>query len=94
MFRKMLGDYELETQDLITKAQDISNQIQESRNNQADVHRWMKLIKECAGVEKLDRAQAYRLIDQVSVHEKADECGIRTHTVKIKYNFVGDISLN
>ena len=94
MFKKMLGNYELETQDLTTKAQTLRNQIQESRNSQADVHRWMKLIKECAGVEKLDRAQAYRLIDQVSVHEKADECGIRTHTVKIKYNFVGDISLN
>ena len=40
------------------------------------------------------RAMLSQLVDQVSVHEQSDECGIRTQTVQIKYNFVGCISPN
>ena len=43
---------------------------------------------------RLDRATVYQLVNQVSVHEQSDECGIRTQTVQIKYNFVGKININ
>jgi hypothetical protein len=94
MFKKMLADYQYEIETLTQKEVTLREQIQGSRNNQADAQRWMRLIRECSTIDKLDRATVYQLIDQVNVHEQSDECGIRTQTVQIKYNFVGCISLN
>ena len=90
----MLADYQQEIEILNQKASELREQIQDRRNNQADVKRWMRLIRECSTINKLDRATVYQLVDQVSVHEQSDECGIRTQTVQIKYNLVGQISLN
>ncbi len=92
MFKKMLAEYQSELEVLSDKAAELRRQIQDSRNDRADVQRWLNLIKECATIDRLDRATAYQLIDQVSVHEQCDDCGIRTQTVDIKYNFVGCIS--
>lgn len=94
MFKQMLSGYQLEIEELSQKASVLREQIQDSRNNQADVQRWMRLIRECSTINRLDRATICQLVDQVSVHEQSDECGIWTQTVQIKYNFVGCISLN
>ncbi len=92
MFKKMLAEYQSELEILSDKAAELRRQIQDSRNDRADVQRQLNLIKECATIDKLDRATAYQLIDQVSVHEQSDECGIRTQTMQVKYNFVGCLS--
>ena len=94
MFKKMMSDYQQEIETLSQKATELREQVQNSRNNQADVRRWMKLIRECSAINSLDRATVCQLIDRVSVHEQSDECGVRTHAIQIKYNFVGCISLN
>ena len=94
MFKKMLSDYQQEIETLTQQASELRSQTQDSRNNQADIQRWMSLIKEYSAIKRLDRAMVYQLIDQVSVHEQSDECGIRTQAVQIKYNFVGQIDLN
>ena len=92
ILKTMLADYQIETEALHVKVAALRKQIQESRDSRADVQRWLNLVKECASIERLDRATAFQLIDEVSVHEQADECGIRTLTLEIKYNFVGCIS--
>ena len=92
LFKKMFADYERELTELTEKAIELRQHIQESRNNRADIQRWLNILKECATIDRLDRATAYQLIDNVSVHEQFDECGIRTQSVDIKYNFVGCIS--
>jgi hypothetical protein len=92
LFKKMLADYESEITDLNEKVAQLRRQLQESRDNRADIQRWLKLLKECVTIDKLDRATAFQLIDHVAVHEQSDECGIRTQSLKIKYNFVGCIS--
>ena len=56
MFKKMLTGYQLEIESLTQKASELRAQIQDSRNNQADVQRWMRLIRECSSINKLDRA--------------------------------------
>ena len=94
MFKKMMADYQQEIETLNQKASELRSRIQDSHNNRADVKRWMTLIRECSTTKKLDRAMVYQLVDQVSVHEQSDECGIRTQTVQIKYNFIGQINLN
>ena len=92
LFKKMLVDYEREITELSEQAALLRRHIQESRNSRADIQKWLNLLKECATIDSLDRATAYQLIDHVAVHEQSDECGIRTQTVHIKYNFVGCLS--
>ena len=91
LFKKMLADYEREIMELSGKVVELRRQIQDSRNSRADIQNWLNVLKECATIDRLDRATAYQLIDHVDVHEQADECGIRTQTIEIKYNFVGCI---
>jgi len=92
LFKRMLNDYEREIAELNDKATLLRRQIQDDRSSRADIQRWINLMKECASINELDRATAYQLIDHVSVHEQSDDCGIRTQTVDINYNFVGCIS--
>ena len=92
LFKKMFADYERENSELNDKAIDLRRHIQDNRNSRADIQRWLNVLKECATIKNLDRATAYQLIDHVAVHEQSDDCGIRTQTLQIKYNFVGCIS--
>ena len=92
LFKKMLTDYEREITELNDKASDLQHHIQDNRNSRADIQRWLGILKECATIDRLDRATAYQLIDHVSVHEQCDECGIKLHNIQVKYNFVGCIS--
>ena len=94
IFKKMMSGYQQEIEVLHQKSTELREKIQENRNNLADAQRWMKLIKECSTINRLDRATVYQLVDQVSVYEQSDKCDIRTQTVQIKYNFVGCVSLN
>lgn len=92
MFKKMLADYERELSELEDKAADMRHDLEASESGEADVQRWMALVKDCASIKRLDRATAYQLIDHVDVHEQADEYGHTIQNVQIKYNFVGCIS--
>ena len=94
LFKKMMADYQQEIEALNQKASELREQDQDSHNNRADAQRWVMLIRECSAINRLDRATVYQLVNQVSVHEQSDECGIRTQTVQIKYNFVGKININ
>lgn len=89
LFKKMFADYEHEVVELEKKAADIRQCLQGNENGEANIQNWLKCIKECIAIEKLDRATVYHLIDNVAVHEQCDECGIRTQTIQVKYKFVG-----
>lgn len=92
LFRKMLTDYEHELAQLEDRAYELRQHIEESNNSKADVEQWLKLIKKCATIDRLDRATAFQLIDHVTVHEQCEECGVKTHDIQVKYNFVGCLS--
>lgn len=92
LFKKLFADYERELAELEDKYLYLQQNAQEAVNAEADVQNWMKLIKQCVSIDRLDRATAFRLIDQVSVHEQADERGRKSQSIQIKYNFVGCLS--
>lgn len=92
LFRKMLSDYESELSGLEAKAEDIRQNVQEEVNSESDVKTWIKLIKECVSINRLDRATAFQLIDHVDVHEQTDENGHKSQSIQVKYNFVGMLS--
>ena len=56
-----------------------------------DVQQWMKLIREYAKLEELDRPTLLRLIKRIEVGEKKVEDGCTVRDIKIHYNFVGYI---
>ena len=92
LFKKMLADYERENTELKEKTIELRRHIQDKQSSKADIQRWLDLLKECATIDRLDRATAFQLIDHVTVHERHEECGIRTHDIQVKYNFVGCIT--
>lgn len=89
LFKKLLSDYEQEINGLEEKSDNIRRQLQDQESSEANVQKWMELIKDCVSINSLDRATAYQLIDHVAVHEQEDEIGLSSQTIQIKYNFVG-----
>jgi len=92
LFKNMLSDYEKEINTLEEKSENIRRQLQDQESSEANVQKWMELIKDCVSIDRLDRATAFQLIDNVAVHEQTDERGHRNQTIQIKYNFVGCLS--
>lgn len=92
LFRKMLSDYESELSGLEAKAEDIRHNVQEETSSESDARAWIKLIKECVSIKRLDRATAFQLIDHVDVHEQTDDNGHKSQSIQVSYNFVGALS--
>lgn len=90
LFKNMLSDYEKGIDALEEKSENIKRQLQDQESGEVNAQKWIKLIKSCVSIDRLDRATAFQLIDQVAVHEQQDKSGHTTQTVQIKYNFVGD----
>ena len=81
-----------EINELEDNASEIRQQLQDQENGEANAQKWIRLIKSCVSIDRLDRATAFQLIDHVAVHEQEDKSGHTTQTVQIKYNFVGCLS--
>lgn len=92
LFKKMLSDYEREINGLEEKSAEIRRQLQDQESGEVNAQKWIKLIKSCVSIDRLDRATAFQLIDHVAVHEQEDKSGHTTQTIQIKYNFVGYLS--
>lgn len=92
LFKKMLADYEREINELEENASEIRQQLQDQENGEVNAQKWIRLIKSCISIDRLDRAMAFQLIDHVAVHEQEDKSGHTTQSIQIKYNFVGCLS--
>lgn len=92
LFKNMLSDYEKEINALEEKSENIRRQLQDQESSEVNVQKWMELIKDCVSIDRLDRATAFQLIDNVAVHEQTDERGHKSQSIQVKYNFVGCLS--
>jgi DNA invertase Pin-like site-specific DNA recombinase len=88
-FQKLLCDYEKERKDLEYQVQMINGEIQTAANIERDIQIWVGLVKKCHSLESLDRATAYRLIDNIFVSEKTGKDGKKHKAIAIQYNLVG-----
>ena len=84
--------YEQEINALEEKSENIRRQLQDQENGEANAQKWIRLIKSCVSIDRLDRAMAFPLIDNVAVHEQTDEKGRKSQSIQVKYNFVGCLS--
>lgn len=92
IFKKLLADYERELSALEAKHAETTCRAQDATDSEQGVMAWLRLIKECAAIDELDRATAYQLIDHISVHERIEQDGQIIQDVHVKYNFVGRIA--
>ena len=92
LFKNMLSDYEQEINTLEKKTENIRWQLHDQESSEVNVQKWMELIKDCVSIDRLDRATAFQLIDNVAVHEQTDESGHKSQSIQVKYNFVGCLS--
>lgn len=78
LFKKMLSDYEREINELEEKTSDIRRQLQDQESGEVNAQKWIKLIKSCVSIDRLDRATAFQLIDHVVGYtNKGTNAGIR-----------------
>jgi len=93
LFKNMLSDYEQEINALEEKAENIRRQFQDQESSEVNVQKWMELIKDCVSIDRLDRATAFQLIDNVVVHgADGRKGGHKSQSIQVKYNFVGCLS--
>lgn len=81
LFKKMLADYEREIKELEENTSEIRQQPQDQENGEANAQKWIRLIKSCVSIDRLDRTTAFQLIDHVAVHEQEDKSGHTTQTI-------------
>ncbi len=92
LFKNMLSDYEREINEPEEQSDNIRRQLQDQESSESNVQKWMELIRECVSIDRLDRATAFQLIDNVAVHEQTDKDGHKSQSIQVKYNFVGCLS--
>jgi hypothetical protein len=65
--------------------------VKETKARVSDIQNWIRLIKENAAVNDVDRSLLDTLIERVEVGESKVENGVKTQDVTIIYKFVGAI---
>ena len=88
---QLMNRYEAERADKLEQRAHLSGELEAYQQETDDVQQWMKLIREYAKLEELDRPTLLRLIKRIEVGEKKVEDGCTVRDIKIHYNFVGYI---
>ena len=88
---QLMNQYEAERADKLEQRAHLSGELEAYQQETDDVQQWMKLIRECAKLEELDRPTLLRLIKRIDIGERKSEDGREVRDIKIHYNFVGYI---
>ncbi|MBQ5356395.1 MAG: DUF4368 domain-containing protein, partial [Clostridia bacterium] len=89
-FTMLAQKYQTEQEELAEKIQNLTAELSEVKQTEADTEKWIALLKQFSDPDKLDTALLNTLIEKIVVHEaETDEYGLRTQDVDIYYRFVG-----
>ena len=69
-----------------------SAEVSEDDSKADNAEQFTKLIRDYAGIKKLDSALLNTLIDKITIGEPKKSGGETTQEVKICYKFIGNIS--
>ena len=84
--------YEEEQTALQRRIEEISTLLIEEDSKSDNAEQFIKLIKEYAGIKKLDAALLNTLVEKITVGEKKETEDGATQEIKIYYKFIGNIS--
>ena len=92
-FMMLSQKYQTEQAELTEKIEKLTAEISEVKQTEADAEKWIALLKQFSGPDKLDAPLLNALIEKIEVHEaEKDEIGMRVQDVDIYYRFVGKIA--
>ena len=92
-FMMLSQKYQNEQAELTEKIEKLTAEISEVKQTEADAEKWIALLKQFSGPDKLDAPLLNALIEKIEVHEaEKDEIGMRVQDVDIYYRFVGKIA--
>lgn len=78
LFKNMLFYYEQEINAFEEKSENIRRQLQGQESGESNAQKWLRQIKSCISIGKLDWATAFQLIDHVVGYtNKGTNAGIR-----------------
>ncbi len=88
---QLMNQYEIERAEKLEQRAHLSGELEAYQQEADDVQQWMKLIREYAKLEELDRPTLLRLIKRIDIGERKVEDGREVRDIRIHYNFVGYI---
>ena len=88
---QLMNQYEAERTDKLEQRAHLSGELEAYQQETDDVQQWMKLIREYAKLEELDRPTLLWLIKRIDIGERKVEDGREVRDIRIHYNFVGYI---
>ena len=90
-FLKLTEAMENEQKANTARMHEIHASIQETSGQDEDIHSFISMIREYAEITELDEILLNRLIKKIIIGETKKEDGRKTQTVRIQYNFVGEL---
>ena len=91
-FQMMSRKYEEEQTELQKRIEEITAEVSEDDSKADNAEQFTRLIKDYAGVRKLDAALLNTLIDKITIGEPKKSDGETVQEIKIYYKFIGNIS--
>ena len=91
-YQMMNRKYEEEQTELQKRIDEITAEVSEDEGKADNAEQFTKLIKDYAGIKKLDAALLNTLIEKITVGEPKKSDGETVQEVKIYYKFIGNIS--
>jgi regulator of replication initiation timing len=88
-FTKLADKTEVERADISKAVTLLEQGAKETKSKLGDIQNWIRLIKENAAVDHVDKTLLDTLIERVEIGESTVENGIKTQDVTIIYMFVG-----
>ena len=90
-YQMMSRKYEQEQAELQKRIGEIEAKESEADEKKDNIERFSRLIREYAGIEKLDAALLNRLVEKITVSELKTVGGEKVQEVRIYYKFIGNI---
>lgn len=87
----LMDKYQSEKRETASIAEELTQRLAESQENEQGIHEWVDLMKRNMAVEEIDRALLMRLIDKIVVGQKREENGVDYQDITIFYNLVGTV---
>ena len=91
-FQMMSRKYGEEQTELQKRIEEITAEVSEDEGKADNIEQFTRLIKDYAGVKKLDAVLLNTLIDKITIGEPKKSDGEIVQEIKIYYKFIGNIS--
>lgn len=91
-YRLLSRNFEKEKSEITIRLTEIEQYLTSQAEEQADVEKWVRLIKKYRDIQVLDRYIANELLDKVYIGQQQTVDGVKRQKIDIHYRFVGNLN--